>query len=418
MELRIKNSSIIIGSIWLLFTSVAPFSFYLLKGHPYKALAFLVLVFLSLFLLLKRNISLGNRHIIVIWLIQLFTFVILALWHFDISYLNLIIQQVSIIIVYLCINNYLTIEKFVRSYILIITIIGIFGVIGFLLALYGVKPIGNLKNPDGRIALNYFFTFTNYALPFHGGLIIRFSGYFDEPGTLIFFITHALLLNKISLNIKWIELTLIFCGVLTLSVAFYIVMVVYLVFFYLRRNFVLFSAAFLLFILITFFLIEKREENLMLKGFYELSIGRLEEIFLGKKIENKLIKGDNRSDLMKNALEVFKDKQLFGCGISNAQTDYPYMGANIFTLMAFNGLFGFVSMMLVFIYLTLLSFKKKGSLHPSLIKICIILFLLYLQRPDISGLFINIILAGFVHYFNNNKLPMKLEKIEANKLHD
>ena len=65
-----------------------------------------------------------------------------------------------------------------------------------------------------------------------GKYILRIAGFFDEPGTMAFFLVFALLINKVVFNSKKNEILILISGFFTFSLAFYIIGFFYLLFFY------------------------------------------------------------------------------------------------------------------------------------------------------------------------------------------
>lgn len=65
--------------------------------------------------------------------------------------------------------------------------------------------------------------------------VIRYAGFFDEPGTFSLFSIFALILNKVYFNDKNKELLLILVTIFTFSIAFYVTIFLFL-FFYVTKK--------------------------------------------------------------------------------------------------------------------------------------------------------------------------------------
>ena len=219
---------------WLLVTSVAPFTFFMLSWHPYKILTFFIFIVTVLLLFLKRTIIIGCVPLLVIWLIQIVVFTFLFVIHQDVSYVNLILQNIIVVTAYFYSVNFIGHKILAISIVYCITLMSIMGVVAFFCGLLGMKPLSTFHNPDGRVVQNFLFTFTNMSFHFNGIYIIRYAGFFDEPGTFIFFLFHSLFINKIFLKNKKVEIILIVCGIFTFSIAFYVIIIAYFLLFYLN----------------------------------------------------------------------------------------------------------------------------------------------------------------------------------------
>ncbi len=148
IDFIIKNKSYIL--IWLLLTSTAPFIFFSWPGHPYKILAFscLSIMFIQILYSEKKVI---DKAVFCICLLQMAFYSFLILYHEDKSNINLIIQILSLIIVVTFINNFIGFKGYIKSYLYIITAMGIGGsIIFFLHILFGVNPFFYYKMSSYR----------------------------------------------------------------------------------------------------------------------------------------------------------------------------------------------------------------------------------------------------------------------------
>ena len=175
LKLIIKDKYLYLLLIWLMITSVAPFTFFLMKWHPYKLLTFFLFSLFVFILFLHRKIKYGEIEILGVWIIQIAYFFVLLAVHADTNYFNLIIQNLVIITAYLIIYNKIGLELFSKSVVWWITIMGVLGSLAFFLALMRFQPFSTFTNPDGRTAFNFGLTFTFYP---------RFADFYFDNQTL------------------------------------------------------------------------------------------------------------------------------------------------------------------------------------------------------------------------------------------
>lgn len=385
--------------IWLLFFSTQPFVFVqAILYYSDKIFIAIGMFIIGLLLLFKRKISLGNENIILILCVQIIGFLLLAIFHqfklgFEFGYIGRILENITILFLYIYIINFFSIDKLSETYINIMIILGLLGFIIFIFGLFGIiSPVSFFENPDGRTASNFILTFSNAVYQIRDFLIIRIASFFDEPGTFAFYLTFALLLNKIrNFSVKK-EFFLIFFGLFTLSLAYYITIFLYIILFYIRDFKKIFILTFITIIFITLIFVGSNY-NPQLNAIRERTIGRLEPTNSDSK---RLFKGDNRSDLMLRAFEAFIEAPLIGQGPNyrdNPQNKYynVFLGANLFSPLAIHGIIGTIIIFLLFFYWTFLVFFKKRKSNWILISSWIIIFINFFQRPTVRG--------GFLGYF-------------------
>lgn len=233
------------------------------------------------------------------------------------------------------------------TYVSWLTIQSLLGLVGFILVLAGIlEPIFEFQELDERTG--YFFgLFTTNA--YRDGLI-RIAGFFDEPGAFANWGVIALWINKLYKNNTKIERILLFGLLTTLSLAYFIQVVIYVYTFNRKNTWKVF-----LFLILTsacVLLIAMQNEAL-----YEAVLGRL--VFDSATGE---FSGDNRSELMERAWNVFIEHPIFGVGGSNLlklSEKIGFMGANFFSLWAADGIVGQIISWLPLFYLFSLRKKKE-----------------------------------------------------------
>ena len=408
---------------WLLISSTASMTLVLaIPYHPYRYLIVMI-CFLFLIQLLKINeIKLGSKIIYIIFFFQI-CFIVFSYYYFNYysPYLNMLVQIVLTGVVYICLNNIFDKYKIIKTYFWFISIMGILGAIAFLLGILGfLEPYSVYQNIDGRNGYNFILTFSNSVFFLGDRVLIKVAGYFDEPGTFAFYIIFALLLNKISFNNKKWELVLIFSGLFTLSMAYYIILGFYYLFFYYMnkktiiisviRNILVFLFLFAIIAGINYF----SSESPVISQINQITIERFRA---AEGDPGRFVIGDNRSRLVKLALEAFTDSPFMGHGASyykNPDSSYyeRWFGANLFEPLGTFGIIGTIFLYLHVFYLFYIMIVKIGRYNSDYIKICILIFITYLQRPHALGLLNYFLILLFVElsitYYRSIKRKFKL----------
>ncbi|HAM99595.1 MAG TPA: hypothetical protein DCQ26_13380 [Marinilabiliales bacterium] len=394
--LKKKSTSLSLFILWLLLLNVAPFAFFVLSWHPYKFLSFGLLFLIFILILSKKKITILYKELYVILIIQIIFYGFYFVLHRDFAYVNLIIQDVSIILVSIFILIYFGYERFIESYVFLMKVMVVLGVLVFFYALFGGRYFDTFKYIDGRNVYNYLISFGRSPFEVGNGTLIRISGFFDEPGTFGFFLIQAILLNKIYFNNRRNEIILIVGGFFTLSVAFYISLFLFFLLFYFsyRRLMYLFISLFLFIILFQFLENNKNKSETYFK-IHAQTIGRIEGLYNNK--EKGEVIANNRKQLAERALIAFKDAPLFGHGITTVNPKYGYFGANILGTLANHGILGvfFVFMPFLMVFIISLFIKTSTFGINEIFKACLILLVNYLQRPDVTGLLIVTLLISF-----------------------
>lgn len=234
----------------------------------------------------------------------------------------------------------------------------------FLLVLIGgLTPLFSYENQDGREAYFFGLTCTNV----YWGNVIRYSGFFDEPGAIANWGIFALLYNKLFINDRKIERILLFCLSFTLSMAFFIQAIFYFILFYGRNIKKTFSVLAILLVggYILFSSLEDTESSL-----YRLTLARFE---YDKSTGD--IKGNSRADLTEKARAQFLNSPLLGVGAENLEK-IDYMADNPYEILAKDGIVGMIIM-----YFPLLAIAYYKWKDKKMLAVLVILSLGYLQRP-------------------------------------
>lgn len=411
-----KTQSLVL--LWLCLISVSPFVFSnAITYFPNKLFFLMIIGFMSFNLVMKGNIEVGNRIIIGILLIQAVFGLIYALVHMDMSYMVVTSHAMVFLLVYIFIINFIGMNRVAASFIPVFIVIGVMAILVVLLSISGVlQPISSFQNPDGRTSYNYILTFSNAVFDFSGFSLVRPSGFFDEPGKLALYLVYMLVINKLMDWSKKAEWLLIVSGLFTLSLAFFISLLFYFLFFYMnKKNFfaLLFSVSSI--VGLGIYVDEIKDDSAVAFAIYKHTIWRLES----SESEDKLIRGDGRSKLALEATKVFSENKLFGYGRMKATNDYEGLSANIMVPLAIDGLVGSFFVYLLVIYMVIVAFSPINrsifSYDTTAIKVVIIICMQYLQRPSVSSLLDYILIAMVIYLIKIHRNEIKMDKTLKNK---
>ena len=342
-----------------------PCVFFLLGWLPHYTVNYLLLLMLAtLFVVIKNEYRLP-LSISTLMLTQIVTWGMYSVIHgVDTSYFTRILM---LVITYLFLEMQLSDERagFIKTYNLWLVFQVVAGSIGFLLVLSGIlHPIFEFREMDMRPG--YFFGLFTTNTYFDG--LVRNAGFYDEPGALAFWGMQALLINKLFIKNKKIELLLIFGLISTLSLAYFIQVAIYIYFFYKkeRRRLLPYIIAFMLAIILVSTFSEQINDAVF---------GRLEY-----NEDTGTIAGDNRTVLMERCWRIFCDYPILGLGasdlVSQAKSTYGFVGANFFYNWAADGIVGFI-----ITYLPLFYIISLGRYDRKFYVVSLIMFIGFLQRP-------------------------------------
>lgn len=257
-------------------------------------------------------------------------------------------------------------KHFLYYYNRFILVIACLGTLSFLLSmLFGSMSFLEFTQNDGRDGWLIYFTFTNTTI---GDRIIRYAGVFDEPGAMASWGMFSLLLNKVYVKDRKLEVPLIICLLFTLSLAYIIQLSMYLYFFYINRGTLKKKILVLLTVVIgiSLFIIFVDKDS----PIYMLTLGRL-----GIGTSVNFLEDNNRAGMMEIAKKMFQSSPLFGVG-TTAFYAGDYAADNPYETLAKDGIIG-----TLFLYLPLLMALKYTRKNKEILYMIIILAVGYLQRP-------------------------------------
>jgi hypothetical protein len=226
------------------------------------------------------------------------------------------------------------------------------------------------------------FTFTNNSFNRSGDFqVIRAAGYFDEPGTLAFYLIFALVLNHLTLKSSFHERTLIFSGIFTFSLAFFFTLIIYITFYpKWPKHFLKLGIMIICFFSLVSAL---KEKNSIIYAINSMTLQRFQTSDDGS------ISGDNRTIYFEQGIVFFKEKPFLGHGLQNVLTNYKYSNydpSSFIGYLVFHGIIGTTIIFLIFLYqfAFILNFNINLTLDKYVIKLIMLEILLFIQRPLIN----------------------------------
>jgi hypothetical protein len=384
-----------------MFTATAPFVFFaMIAGHPSKLIILVGLALMFVMFICRQRVKIQNP--VFLWILSIqAAYCLLAVFlqglnfGIDLRYINLSLQFVSVAIVYIYISSYSSIHLVGKSSIFMMSLMGGMGAVAFFLGITGlVGPLTSIQTIGDRTVYSFLLTYSPAAIHFSGAVLMRVAGFFAEPGDFAFYLVLALLLNKLYAGSRKIEWLLIFSGLFTLSVTFYISIFLYLSLYYRRLIFkprpLLAICIFLMALFAANAWVSSNENDEFGGAASKLLFGR----FLSDDGDSeKIIKGDNRSDLISISLSAFMDSPFIGHGESvneNSASKYhdAHLGANLFAPLAVHGIIGAPILFLAYLYWTFLVFRRYDKLDSVNVVAWIIFTVNLIPKPQIySGLY-------------------------------
>ena len=348
---------------------------------------FSAVLVLILSLSYKKNIHLPQPLKICL-LLHLLLFVVLLIIHSDIGFIEAFSFALFSYIYVWSLQKTSGLKSFFVKYNVIICLMSLAGLVAFILVfLELIDPLFTFENRDGRNAWCFGLTCTNVYI----GNIIRASGYFDEPGALAYWGVFSLLINRLFIKNKYVEIGLIIGLIFTLSMAYFIQLFCYVLLFYRKKKKALITVSVFL----------------SLIGFFGYTLGTTDSDVLYRLTFNRFDKakeGDtNRTGIsMEHAIQMFQENPILGVGVTKMKT--ANAGDNPYESLACYGLFG--SFLLYFPLIMILTLRRGKEFTYAVI----ILFIGYLQRPFHPQLIHFFMIYSFLTlcYYEKKKCPQSI----------
>jgi hypothetical protein len=290
------------------------------------------------------------------------------------------------------IDNFIGFESFVKSYVNIILLMGIGGVIVFFIHfLVGISPIFHVQYSATGITYFLGLTSTNDYYNVGGMRIVRFAGFFDEPGAFALFSLFAIILNKMYFDNRKIEKYLIIVTVFTFSLAFFVIILIYLFLFYFKLSYFKYSIIPLVIIAAFYYGLSnyngKNESVIKLKS---ITVDRI------KLNEKGNISGDNRREASLHDKKLFLKHPILG-----VQVDRQVRGSNLYSIFAKHGILGSFFYYAFLVYFFILILKLRGEKQLFFLKLLIIIVANFFHRPEFSAVFTLLIIYSMIKYLDS-----------------
>lgn len=328
-----------------------------------------ILLIITFFFLCRCRKSKGEipDFIFITLFFQILSWTLYSIIHNDATYITRVFFVVwaSVIILLLVRNGCL--KDFICLNNKFIAIQAVGGAISFILIFAGLlKPVVYYTLQNGQYGYCYILTCTNVAF----NDVIRMAGYFDEPGAMAFWGIFALMFNKLFIQNRKIEYCLMVCLIFTMSAAYFVQLLLYILFFFVN-NIKRSIPILLVFLSIIYIGLKVANENPIIAK------------YTTERFKDGQIKS-TRYYLADTAKKYFLANPLFGIG-GQKMEDIEYMADNPYEIFAKDGIIGFVVTYAV-LFITALRIKGKSALFA-----IVILSVGYLQRPFHMNL---------IHYLN------------------
>lgn len=361
-----------------------PFFLILLASYPYvfeciiplpgvivlTSLCLLYAIWQSSRLNIKRNIPSSIR---LCFVIQIFVWLIYYIIHNDSSYITRIVFIITTSFTLLALYKKSIEGRFFYYNTLFITLQSLLSMVAFILCFVGIlTPLFSFRNIDTRTAYFFGIASTNTLM----GNIGRMAGFFDEPGALATWGVFALVFNKIFYKNRYIEYILIFCLFSTLSLAYIILLGIYLILYY-HKNVIKLIPLLMICFIVCWFVIEQQGHDSLL---YDMTFGRLDRTLGGEY---------GRKELEDLARSYFYQSPLIGHGAGNIE-EVAYVSDNYLATFANDGIIGSI---VLYLPLIIVVYKKKSN--KDIFYGCLLLITCYTQRPFHINLLHYLMLYGY-----------------------
>lgn len=329
----------------------------------------------------KSNYS---QTIVNVAIIQLIGFVMIGLVQGGLgSVSNSFVRMVlALLLVMLIENSSGGLLGFFKKYNRWILVMAILGSIAWGLATFaGFQPLGLfIERAGGLTMYNYGLTFTKSDMTYTG--MIRYAGFFDEPGAMAYWGMYALLINKMFIKERRLELFLIICLLFTFSLGFYFQLLVYLILFSFGKNR---KSTWLVWAVVGILAVITIGSLTQDSVIYEKSFGRISDTYSESQETGSIFMTGNRAEYTENAKRQFLENPFFG-----TKSDELAIGNNIYENLARYGILGCFFILFPYLYIFILSIKNRDW---ELLRCGIVILLGFSHRP-----FHNALLYYFIIY--------------------
>ena len=409
--MKLKNILLFIGQwsiIFLMMTSVPFITTYLyLSEKFYYPVIFILniiilIILILLILLIEKNlikIERKAKNWISFLIFGLVGYFIFSVYHLMVNLStteargfigNLIKVSIAFYVIFFSMYCY---QDMVKRLFIATTFMTVLSIILFFMLVSGfflISPEEVLF--ENRLNFNFFLGNTNVYWVYGQSQVIRIAGFMEEPGALALLLTFSLILNELTLRSILLRILFVIGGLLTFSLAFFISLFFFIVFWIfnvknikLSRIVISFMITVPLSLAITaLYKSELVQENAALTDMVEWSISRF-----SYDQEKGIFQGDNRFQRSFDA-----NSYLFGDGLSVTNVSSPQA-----LLMRY----GIITSIMVFLFLPFLFYRMIFNHGYVSSLLWFIIFINLLQRPEFYSVS-NILLITLIYLAPPSKL--------------
>jgi hypothetical protein len=275
---------------------------------------------------------------------------------------------------------------------------GIGGAITFLIHLFiGIPPLFHIPYSDTSVTFFIGLTTSNEYYNVEGIRLIRYAGFFDEPGTFALYSLFAIIINKIYFGDRKVEYWLIIVTAFTLSLAFYIIIAIYLLLFNFKLSYVKYLIVPLVCSIIIFnYLNTYKGENNSILTLKKMTVERI------KLDEKRTFVGNNRFEASSHDKKIFFQNPLFG-----TQSKEEIKGISFYYVFAMYGIIGSFFYYGLLVYFIFRILQMRGPTQIFFFKIIALIMLNLFHRPDFLSVFTLITIYSMIKYLD--LYPQKME---------
>lgn len=377
-------------TVWLFLTSASPFIFYSWPWHPHKKILLLLLCIMSLQLVRIRNVKLNVDFLTVCSTLLLYNIFLLIYWG-DSAYVAIITQLLSLIVLMTYIRNFLSCEKFIKTFIYAVVGMAIGGTIIFWVHLFvGVPPLFSVNYAGNSNSYFLYLTCTNSYANLDHIRLLRYAGFFDESGAFSLCSLYAILFNRLYLRNNIIERILIICTMFSMSMAFFVSLAIYYLLFYVNKSNCKRIIPLLLIIVLSFaYINEHKNDNYTFKRLAKWTVERFESS------EDGELKGNSRHEHIVADRKVFLENKFLGAG------HRAVIGANLYGILGEYGVIGTFVYYIPLYLLFLRILKAPRCYRIEGLKIFFLLVVNLYHRPNITSVLSMVIIFCFCSYYTS-----------------
>lgn len=296
------------------------------------------------------------------------------------------------------VSNTIGLKEFYKKYNRWIVVMAILGCITFFLVTFkDYQPLYFIQDrADTRLIYNYILTFTKSDVLSSNDF--RYAGFFDEPGAMAFWGLFALLINKLFIKDKYLEIILIPCLLVTFSMGFYVQLFVYIVLFTISKK----NISKHIFALVMIFVLGigvSMLENSKYDFIYQSTVGRAEKL-LDEGSESDMSQGvGNRAEYQEKAYREFIKGPLLG----TSEADSLDLGDNFFEPLAKYGVLGTLLLYSPLFAILIMSLRRKKY---DVTKAVIVILIGFFHRPLHMNMLTFFIIYS-MYIFTKQCVPLK-----------